>query len=590
MKVFISYSHDSSEHKCRVHQLADRLKNDGINVVLDRDCPPEGPSEGWPKWSEQTAEQSDIVLSIFTESYALCWNGQQSQGMRLGATHETKVIHDRVYRAAQQIDFLRVVVFSRVDKSHVPSVIKGLKSFNATEETDYSALLEWLRRVTGAATTPVVEFEVERNELFLPLLEYAKQRPIVFGVGGVGSGLNTFTRQFREFLHANHVHTYTAPDFDEAVFKIIFDARDQISKLYKGMLISSARDHLELKCLYATLAYSTYHILRQEYSYLIDHVIPSRCGDNPVAFAEYYFSHSDAMGKADLGPIVEYFFDTLQLLANTTGIDGIVVLMPLNELARLFGTSEPSNLAKFLWESLSDLYVRDRQSKSGHEKVASKYNKVCVLTNVNTIFLGTSPHKRLLVHSSVWPVPPLSLLDTGKLIAFVCPELKDDLDAHQLIANWTGGAPILTKIVLSFLRNSLDSNSANAPTRNVLAACLRRAEECLKNGGNDVGEPLRRFIEGYLARVKVALRDGTAEDARIEAAWAGPERKRRSGLERCPLRVEAFVASGLTWFEGETWNPFPELTYPTVCFRKASKLAIAAYSYATNNDLIWQEV
>jgi len=35
-KVFISYSHDSPEHAERVLQLADRLRPDGVNAVLDR--------------------------------------------------------------------------------------------------------------------------------------------------------------------------------------------------------------------------------------------------------------------------------------------------------------------------------------------------------------------------------------------------------------------------------------------------------------------------------------------------------------------------------------------------------------------------
>ena len=35
-KVFISYSHDSQEHKDRVLSLADRLRSDGIDCNIDQ--------------------------------------------------------------------------------------------------------------------------------------------------------------------------------------------------------------------------------------------------------------------------------------------------------------------------------------------------------------------------------------------------------------------------------------------------------------------------------------------------------------------------------------------------------------------------
>jgi len=45
-KVFISYSHDSREHKDRVLELSDRLRDDGIDCHLDQY--EESPAEGWP--------------------------------------------------------------------------------------------------------------------------------------------------------------------------------------------------------------------------------------------------------------------------------------------------------------------------------------------------------------------------------------------------------------------------------------------------------------------------------------------------------------------------------------------------------------
>ena len=106
IKVFISYSHDNDTHRQRVHALADRLRNDGVDIILDRDCGPGGPDEGWDKWSELQAEKAEIVLPVFTPEYLKCWNGEQMPGMRLGAIHELKVIYRRLYEAGSRNQFL----------------------------------------------------------------------------------------------------------------------------------------------------------------------------------------------------------------------------------------------------------------------------------------------------------------------------------------------------------------------------------------------------------------------------------------------------------------------------------------------------
>jgi len=82
--VFISYNHDSEEHKSRVRRLADSLRNDGVTSLWIMDCGSGGPGEGWEKWSEHQAGESHIVLAVFTESYRRCWDGSQVSGMRTG--------------------------------------------------------------------------------------------------------------------------------------------------------------------------------------------------------------------------------------------------------------------------------------------------------------------------------------------------------------------------------------------------------------------------------------------------------------------------------------------------------------------------
>lgn len=66
-KVFISYSHDSPDHKRWVANLATRLRENGIDVVLDQwDL---GLGDDVPKFMEKSVTEADRVLMICTEKY-----------------------------------------------------------------------------------------------------------------------------------------------------------------------------------------------------------------------------------------------------------------------------------------------------------------------------------------------------------------------------------------------------------------------------------------------------------------------------------------------------------------------------------------
>src|SRR5689334_12688989 len=67
-KVFISYSHDSDEHRARVLALSERLREDGIETRLDQYLNG-APSEGWPRWMLNQLDEASFVLVVCTETY-----------------------------------------------------------------------------------------------------------------------------------------------------------------------------------------------------------------------------------------------------------------------------------------------------------------------------------------------------------------------------------------------------------------------------------------------------------------------------------------------------------------------------------------
>lgn len=65
--VFISYSHDTREHKAWVGSLAQRLREKGVDVLFDQwDL---GPGDDVPKFMEQAVARADRVLMVCTEPY-----------------------------------------------------------------------------------------------------------------------------------------------------------------------------------------------------------------------------------------------------------------------------------------------------------------------------------------------------------------------------------------------------------------------------------------------------------------------------------------------------------------------------------------
>jgi len=66
-KVFISYSHDSQEHKDRILTLANRLRAEGVDCSIDQY--EESPAEGWPRWMMNQLEWADFVVVVCSEQY-----------------------------------------------------------------------------------------------------------------------------------------------------------------------------------------------------------------------------------------------------------------------------------------------------------------------------------------------------------------------------------------------------------------------------------------------------------------------------------------------------------------------------------------
>ena len=133
-KIFISYSHDSQPHRDFVRGIADRLRKDGLDCVIDQYI--NGfPPEGWLRWMEDQVEAADFVLLVCTETYLRRYRGHETEGGK-GVTFEGVVISQTLYNRYYQNDKFVPVLPESGDFNHVPVPLQGYTAYKLPSEYD----------------------------------------------------------------------------------------------------------------------------------------------------------------------------------------------------------------------------------------------------------------------------------------------------------------------------------------------------------------------------------------------------------------------------------------------------------------------
>jgi tetratricopeptide (TPR) repeat protein len=141
-KLFISYSHDSPAHEAKVLALANRLRADGIDAVLDQyeSFPP----RGWIEWMKDQVRATEFVLVVCTETYRRRWDGDERAGVGLGAAYESQLIQQLLYDAGGLNERFVPVLLAKNDDAHIPSALRRYTHFPLYSEEGYNALYRLL--------------------------------------------------------------------------------------------------------------------------------------------------------------------------------------------------------------------------------------------------------------------------------------------------------------------------------------------------------------------------------------------------------------------------------------------------------------
>lgn len=127
-KAFISYSHDSLEHKKWVNELGTRLRNNGIDAILDQW--ELQPGDDLPNFMETHLESADKILMVCTDTYVLKAN--KGQG---GVGYEKMIITSNLLK---NIDENKVIpIIRQSGTTEIPTFLKTKLYLNFSKNEDY---------------------------------------------------------------------------------------------------------------------------------------------------------------------------------------------------------------------------------------------------------------------------------------------------------------------------------------------------------------------------------------------------------------------------------------------------------------------
>ena len=167
-RVFITYSHDSPEHRHRVLALAERLRKDGVDAQLDQYVAGT-PARGWPRWMEDQLDSSEFVLVICTETYRQRFLGREEPNKGKGADWEGSLITSELYHTRSDTNKFVPVLFNHQDEPFIPRPLSGHTHYLLSSEDNYAKLYAFLTGQAGVVPGKLGPLKTRAREAVEPL-------------------------------------------------------------------------------------------------------------------------------------------------------------------------------------------------------------------------------------------------------------------------------------------------------------------------------------------------------------------------------------------------------------------------------------
>lgn len=141
--VFISYSHDSSEHKQWVASLGIRLRQNGVDAVLDQwDL---FPGEDIPTFMEKKLSSCDYALLICTKRYV-----KKANAGKGGVGYEKMIVTSELIKNMKASKFIPIIRQSGTRE--VPKFIETKLYIDFSNDDDFEIVFDELLRTIYRST------------------------------------------------------------------------------------------------------------------------------------------------------------------------------------------------------------------------------------------------------------------------------------------------------------------------------------------------------------------------------------------------------------------------------------------------------
>ena len=189
-KVFISYSHDSPEHKQWVSKLAAKLRRDGVDAILDQwDL---NLDQDLTQFMESGVRDSDRGLVICTDSYVRKANAGED-----GVGYEPMIVTKKLVEDIGTNKFIPIIR-QTLWEDKTPDFLKERLYIDFTDDNQFDAKFEELLHERllvpplQRPDVPHIEVLSVKNYRALRDIELKQLKPLTVFLGANGSGKSTF--------------------------------------------------------------------------------------------------------------------------------------------------------------------------------------------------------------------------------------------------------------------------------------------------------------------------------------------------------------------------------------------------------------
>ncbi len=152
-KVFISYSHDSADHAARVLKLANVLRRDGVDAIIDQYVT--FPAEGWPAWMDAQIRDNDFVIMVCSASYFRRIVRREASRDGLGVAWEGSLIYNHIYITKGDLSRFVPVLLNDGSLDYIPELLRAGGHYLVETQNGYEGLLRRLFRLPTAQVPPI---------------------------------------------------------------------------------------------------------------------------------------------------------------------------------------------------------------------------------------------------------------------------------------------------------------------------------------------------------------------------------------------------------------------------------------------------